>query len=135
MTSKIIYQGQLRTSATHIQSGTEIITDAPVDNHGLGTAFSPTDLMSTSLASCMMTIMGIKAQDKGWNIEGTNVELQKIMYDNPRRVGEIHLKMEIKSADALDDKAKSILINAAKTCPVWKSLHPDIKVVFDYSFA
>ena len=87
MTSKVIYQGGLRTQATHLRSGNTIITDAPVDNKGKGEAFSPTDLVATALASCMLTIMGIKADDMNVNIEGTTAEVEKIMGAEPRKIG------------------------------------------------
>ena len=126
MTSQIIYVGNLRTVATHLQSGTEIETDAPVDNQGQGERFSPTDLVATALGNCMLTIMGIKARDMEVNMEGTTVDITKIMVSNPRRIGEI--KVTIKFPDQLktDEKQRTILERAAMTCPVFESLHPDI---------
>ena len=123
-TSKVTYQGDLRTIAIHLQSNNEIITDAPVDNQGKGEAFSPTDLLATSLASCMLTIIGIKARDMEIDIAGTTAEVTKIMAAEPRRVSEIHV--EITFSQALDDKTQKILYNTALTCPVAKSIHPDI---------
>jgi len=134
MTAKIIYKGLLRTEATHVASDTSIVTDAPVDNHGLGTTFSPTDMLVSSLASCMLTIMGIKAQDKEWNLKDSYIEATKIMADNPRRVGEIHLNVFIKSEQELSTSDKKILENAGNTCPVLKSIHPDIVLKINYNF-
>lgn len=127
MTSEVIYTGGLRTEAKHLKSGDIIITDAPVDNHGKGEAFSPTDLMSTSLASCMLTIMGISSNNHNININGTKAEVQKIMSENPRRVSGINIIM-IMPAIKYAEKEKSILKHAAENCPVMKSIHPDITV-------
>lgn len=130
-TSKVTYQGQLRTTAIHLQSNNEIITDAPVDNHGKGEAFSPTDLLATSLASCMLTIIGIKAADMDIDITGTTAEVTKVMAADPRRVSEVHIVITFNQA--LDDKTQKIFYNTALSCPVAKSVHPDIiqKLVFD----
>ena len=130
-TSKVTYQGNLRTTAIHFQSNNEIITDAPIDNQGKGEAFSPTDLLATSLASCMLTIIGIKARDMEIDIAGTTAEVTKIMAAEPRRVSEIYV--EITFSQALDDKTQKIFYNTALTCPVAKSIHPDIiqKVTID----
>ncbi|MGP5505650.1 OsmC family protein [Psychrobacter celer] len=131
-TSKVTYQGDLRTTAIHLQSNNQIITDAPTDNHGKGEAFSPTDLLATSLASCMLTIIGIKAADMDIDVVGTKVEVTKIMAADPRRVSEIQVRIEFKTE--LDERTKKILEAAAFTCPVAKSIHPDIKqdVTFVY---
>jgi len=126
MTSKVVYNGQKRTTATHLSSGQSIITDAPLDNHGKGEAFSPTDLAATSLASCAMTIMGIYADSHGLNIDGTTAEVQKIMESNPRRIGGIIVNFEIPDRN-FSDKEKKAIMNAALTCPVSFSLHPDLK--------
>lgn len=123
-TSKVTYQGDLRTTAIHLQSNNEIITDAPTDNQGKGEAFSPTDLLATSLASCMLTIVGIKALDMEIDIAGTTAEVTKIMTTDPRRVSEIHIII-IFNQD-LDDKTKKVFYNTALSCPVAKSIHPDI---------
>lgn len=124
ITSKVTYQGQLRTAAIHLQSNNQIITDAPTDNHGKGEAFSPTDLLATSLASCMLTIIGIKARDMEIDIAGTTSEVIKIMAADPRRVSEVHIAITFNQA--LDDKTQKIFYNTALTCPVAKSIHPDI---------
>jgi putative redox protein len=132
-TSKIEYLGELRTEATHLQSGKQIITDAPTDNHGKGEAFSPTDLVATALASCMISIMGIKLQGSGKDIKGATSEVTKVMYSEPRRIGEIHVKISVPDNN-FSEKEKQILINAAHACPVAKSLHPDIKQVITITF-
>ena len=123
-TSKVTYQGQLRTQAIHLQSNNEIITDAPIDNHGKGEAFSPTDLLATSLASCMLTIIGIKAADMGVDIAGTSAEVTKVMAADPRRVSEVQVAITFNQH--LDEKTQKIFYNTALTCPVAKSIHPDI---------
>ena len=126
MTSKVVYEGNLRTRLTHIYSGTEVITDAPLDNQGLAQAFSPTDLVATALGSCMMTLMGIKARDMQLDLKGTQLEITKVMASNPRRISEVHITLQF-PPNNFTDKDKAILENTAKTCPVAYSLHPDIK--------
>ena len=132
-TSKIIYKGNLRTEATHLQSGKTIITDAPLDNMGKGETFSPTDLLSTSLGCCMLTIMGIVADRHSINIENTSIEITKIMESNPRRVAEIIVKFTMPKKK-YSEKEKDLLENAARTCPVAKSLNSELKqtIIFDY---
>ena len=120
MTSKVIYKGALRTEATHIRSGNTIITDAPTDNKGKGEAFSPTDLVVTTLASCMLTIMGIKANEMNINIEGASAEVKKIMAAGPRRIAQVIIVINI--SIWADEKTKNILEKAALTCPVDKSI-------------
>jgi len=124
-TSKIVYTGELRTQATHLASGTQIITDAPVDNHGKGHAFSPTDLLATSLANCMLTVMGIAANTHSINMDGAWAEVTKVMAVDPRRVSEIHVKITM-PAKNYTDKEKSILEHAGRTCPVAQSLNKEI---------
>lgn len=126
-TLKNKYLGNLRTEGCHIPSGNKIITDAPVDNMGKGEAFSPTDLMSFSLSACMMTIMGQVAQREEIEMEGVSTDITKIMSANPRKVSEIHINFSWPKLE-LTDKQKTMLINAAKTCPVAHSIHPDIKL-------
>ncbi len=132
-TIETLYSGDLRTTARHVASGNEIITDAPLDNQGRGEAFSPTDLLSASLGSCMLTIMGISARGHGYSIDGTRVEITKIMASNPRRVAEIQVHFFM-PAISYSDHEKMLLEKAAATCPVALSLHPDLKqtVVFYY---
>jgi putative redox protein len=124
-TSIVRYLGELRTSSMHMQSGTEIITDAPTDNNGKGEAFSPTDMVANSLATCMITIMAIKARDMDVELKGTTAEVTKVMAQEPRRISEIHIHFEMDYA--ADAKTKTILERVAMQCPVHYSLHPDIK--------
>ena len=133
MTSKVTYLGDLRTKSIHVQSGSEIISDAPVDNNGKGEAFSPTDLLATSLGCCMLTIMGIVAGKHDLNIDGASIEITKIMVADPRRVGEIIVEFTMPK-NGYSDKDKHLLENAAHTCPVAKSLSSELKqtVVFNY---
>lgn len=126
VTSKIEYIGDLRTHNTHVRSGNTMITDAPVDNRGKGEAFSPTDLMSTSLANCIITIMGIKAKDEGFSLDGAKAEMTKIMAENPRRVAEVIIEFDFSMLD-LTDKQKRILKAIPAISPVALSLHPDVK--------
>ena len=127
------YLGELRTEAKHVLSGNTLITDAPLDNQGKGEAFSPTDLMSASLGSCMLTIMGIAAKEHGIDIDGSTCSITKIMAAEPRRVSEIQIRFNF-PAIVYSDKQKIILERAAKNCPVAKSLHPDLvqSVSFNY---
>jgi putative redox protein len=134
MTSEIIYKGTLRTEAKHLQSNTIIETDAPTDNQGKGERFSPTDLLATSLGSCMLTIMGIKARDMNISLDGTEVSIQKLMKSEPRRVGGIDVHFNFPSLLELDEKQKTILERAALTCPVAKSIHPEIELNVDFGW-
>ena len=129
---KIVYSGNLRTEATHTQSGDSITTDAPTDNNGKGEAFSPTDLFASSLGSCMLTIMGIAAQTHGLNIDGSSIQINKIMGKNPRRVASLDITIDINGE--FNEKDKKILIKAAKHCPVSKSIHPDIDEQITFNF-
>jgi putative redox protein len=133
MTSAVKYQGDLRTTASHLQSGISIITDAPTDNNGKGQAFSPTDLVATALASCLITIMGIKANSLEINFGNPTAEVTKIMGSNPRRISEI--KVEITLSKDIDLGHRNSLEAAAKACPVAKSLHPDLKQTIDFIYA
>ncbi len=128
------YLGNLRTEAEHLSSENKIITDAPTDNCGLGEAFSPTDLLATSLACCMLTIIGIAANNHGFNIDGTKVKTTKIMVSNPRKVGELLVIFDFPSNMNYSDKEKSIIEKAAMTCPVSRSLHTDLiqNIKFNY---
>ncbi len=126
MLSKIVYEGNLRTRMTHLYSGTEVLSDAPLDNQGLAQAFSPTDMVATSLGSCMMTVMGIKARAMNLDLKGTEIEIIKVMASDPRRISEIQATVKFPKSN-FEEKDKTILENTARTCPVAKSLHPDIK--------
>src|SRR3982750_997474 len=110
MTSKVHYTGELRTVCTHLRSDNSFETDAPVDNNGKGERFSPTDLMATSLGTCMLTVMGIKARSMGFDLTDMKVAVLKIMKADPRRVGGIELTFHIPSAlEAVDQKTREIL--------------------------
>ncbi|MCK7481434.1 MAG: OsmC family protein [Candidatus Moduliflexus flocculans] len=125
----IVYEGELRCSAQHGPSGVVLKTDAPVDNQGKGESFSPTDLVATALGSCMMTIMGIVARRNGYPIEGTRVKVLKEMVQEPvRRIGQLTVEIHFANGGRLQEKDRKILQQSAHTCPVLKSLHPDIEV-------
>ena len=133
MTSTVVYNSELRTTCTHLKSGFAIETDAPVDNNGKGERFSPTDLLATSLGTCMVTVMGIKARTMGFDLTDINVEVLKIMKPDPRRVGGIELTFHIPdSLKGIDEKTKTILKHTGNTCPVMKSIHPDIEVKINW---
>lgn len=132
MTSQIIYKSDLRTEAVHLQSGTLIETDAPTDNQGKGERFSPTDLVVVALATCMVTTMGIKARSMGIQMDGTRVEVTKIMVSDPRRIGKIIAKVYFPAGITEDAHHRDLLERTARTCPVERSLHPDIEL--DMSF-
>ena len=128
------YLGNLRTEIEHIQSGNKIITDAPLDNNGKGEFFSPTDMFSSSLGSCMLTIIGIAANTHGFSIDGTTLEIEKVMAANPRRVAEIKIDVHFPKGANHTDKQKRIIEAAAKTCPVANSLHPDVIKSINYIY-
>jgi putative redox protein len=133
MTSTVVYNGDLRTTCTHLKSSSFFETDAPTDNNGKGERFSPTDLMATSLATCMVTVMGIKARTMGFDLNDVKVEVLKIMKADPRRVSGIELTFHIPdSLRDIDEKTKTILKHTGETCPVAKSIHPDIEVKIDW---
>ena len=131
-TSKVTYLGDLRTSSIHLQSGSEIISDAPIDNKGKGEAFSPTDTVANGLASCMFTVMGIKAREMDVDFSGSTAEVTKLMVVDPRRISEIHVTFNM-NLEA-DEKTKTILERTALTCPVFYSLHPDIEKVITFNW-
>nr|NQU92888.1 OsmC family protein [Bacteroidota bacterium] len=132
-TSTIEYLGDLRTKATHTKSGNDFITDAPPDNKGKGEAFSPTDLLATALGACAVTIMGIAAREHGFNIDGTTIDITKIMASDPRRVGEIVVAFHFPNNN-YSEKEKKIIELSAKSCPVFQSLHQDLKKIFYFDF-
>ncbi|MDA3892729.1 MAG: OsmC family protein [Salinivirgaceae bacterium] len=132
-TIQTTYLGHLRTEAVHVQSGNKLLTDAPVDNHGKGETFSPTDLLTTSLASCILTIMGIKAEANGFNIDGAKAKSWKIMSENPRRVAEVKIVFDF-SMCTLSDKDKKILTALVKVSPVPLSLHDETKQTVSINF-
>ncbi|MEM8764442.1 MAG: OsmC family protein [Bacteroidota bacterium] len=130
MTSRVTYNGALRTTSEHLRSGNTFITDAPVDNNGKGEAFSPTDTVATGLASCMLTVMGIKARDMDVNLDGSVAEVTKHMASNPRRISKIEVRFELPSN--VSEKDQKILERTGNTCPVHQSLHPDIEKVIAF---
>ncbi|MDE3145096.1 MAG: OsmC family protein [Bacteroidota bacterium] len=133
MTSTVVYKGFLRTELTHLQSSTVIENDAPTDNMGKGERFSPTDMLATSYGSCMITTMAIRAADMNLNFDGTKVEITKIMSsDAPRRVIGIKADLFFTKLFEATAEQKEQLVRIARSCPVEKSLHPDIKL--DVSF-
>jgi uncharacterized OsmC-like protein len=131
MTSKVSYLGNLRTSCQHLSSGTTIITDAPVDNHGKGEAFSPTDLVATSLASCMMTIMGIYCQEHEIEFNFCEASVLKIMAASPRRIEKVIVEMDLKGND-WDEKTLQKVIAAGRACPVARTLEGNVELEFKF---
>jgi len=133
MTSIVKYTGDLRTLCTHVSSQSLLETDAPTDNQGKGERFSPTDLTATSLASCMLTVMGIKARSMGFDLTDMNVRVSKIMAAAPRRIEAIELRVEIPTAlQNTEPRTVELLKKIGDTCPVRLSLHPDIRVQIDW---
>ncbi|MDE7065574.1 MAG: OsmC family protein [Desulfovibrionaceae bacterium] len=128
------YLGDLRVESTHVASGAKLVTDAPVDNHGKGEGFSPTDLCATALGACAMTIMGITAQAHGMDVTGTEMEIVKTMSANPRRIASLDVVF-IMPDRPFTDKQKTMLERAAHTCPVHMSLHPDVRQNFVFRWA
>ena len=125
MTSFVTYEGDLRTKSIHLASKDSFLTDAPIDNNGKGEAFSPTDTVASALASCILTIMGIKAKDLDIDLNGTKAQVTKVMASEPRRIEEIKIEIIIKRS--FDSKIQTLLERAARNCPVAKSLHPDLR--------
>jgi putative redox protein len=125
----VTYQGDLRCSATHGPSKTQLVTDAPVDNHGKGESFSPTDLVATALGSCILTTMGIVAQRHNIDMAGARVHVVKEMVQQPvRRIGELRVRVTFPADKGakLSAADRTLLENAARHCPVYQSLHPDV---------
>ncbi len=134
MTASIIYQGHLRCTATHLQSGTVIETDAPTDNHGKGERFSPTDMLCVSLSTCIVTTMALKAREMEIELEGTVIQVTKHMLSDPRRIGKIEILLNFSSNLKLEDKEKTILERTGNNCPVAKSIHPELEVKVEYNW-
>ncbi len=132
-TAEISYLGNLRTSATHIRSGQQIITDAPLDNQGKGEAFSPTDLVSAAFVSCMLTVMGIAANTHHIDLSGMRATVSKHMASDPRRISKLEVTLFFDKI--YTEKEKSILERTARTCPVALSLHPDLVQAFSFNYA
>jgi len=127
------YIGNLRTSSKHLKSGNNVITDAPKDNNGKGEAFSPTDLVSSALCSCMSTVMGICANKRNFSMPNSTAKITKIMGVDPRKISEIMIEFTFEKSE-LTDAQKNKLISIAKNCPVAKSLNPDIKQNLTFKF-
>lgn len=127
MTATITYNGDLRTTAVHVRSGSSIETDAPVDNKGKGERFSPTDLVTVALATCILTTLGIAGPVHGIAIDGAECNVTKIMASDPRRISEIVIEIRFPMSGPYTDKQQSIIEHIAATCPVFLSLHPDVK--------
>ncbi|HMG81902.1 MAG TPA: OsmC family protein [Ferruginibacter sp.] len=135
MTATILYEGNLRCNAQHLQSGTFIETDAPTDNQGKGERFSPTDLVCTALATCMITTMAIKTASMGIELKGTTINVKKHMISDPRMIGAIDVEVNFPNSLILEEKDQVILKRVGDNCPVVKSLHPDLKLNVQYNFA
>jgi uncharacterized OsmC-like protein len=135
-TAKVVYLENLMAVSTHLASGETLITDAPVDNMGKGSAFSPTDLCATSLASCMITTLGIYANNHQLVLGQMEAEVQKIMASDPRRISgiDIQLRIGLSNEQMQDDHLKVLLSRVARACPVARSLHPDLVQQVDISF-
>ena len=132
MTAKVTYTGELRTTCQHLSSGDKFITDAPIDNNGLGQAFSPTDTVATGLASCMLTVMGIKAKNIEVDLAGATAAVTKHMASDPRRISKIEVNLELPAV--VSEKNRIILERTANSCPVHHSLHPDIEKVITFNW-
>jgi putative redox protein len=132
MTSRVTYISDLRTECEHLRSGNTFITDAPVDNNGKGAAFSPTDTLATAVASCMLTVMGIKAATLHLQLDGSTAEVTKFMASDPRRISKV--KVVISMSLKVDLKTQKILEKTALTCPVINSLNPEIEkeIIFNW---
>ena len=134
MTATIQYEGNLRCNARHLQSNSLIETDAPTDNQGKGERFSPTDLVCTALATCMITTMAMKATDMGIELKDTTVNIQKHMASDPRRIAKIDVELTFPATLKLEDKDKIILQRVGDNCPVIKSLHLDVMINASYNW-
>lgn len=132
-TSEIYYEGELHTRAIHLRSGKEIVTDAPPDNNGKGEAFSPTDLMATSLGCCMITVMGIAARGRGFDLPESKITVVKKMASAPRRVSGVDIEVHFGS-NAVTPEMQEILEEVGRKCPVALSLHPDLEVNMKFNW-
>ena len=134
MTATILYDGNFRCNARHIQSNIVIESDAPTDNRGKGERFSPTDLVCTALATCMITTMAMKASDMGIELKDTKVDVKKHMASDPRRISQIDVAVSFPKNLTIDEKEKIILQRTGDNCPVIKSLHPDVIINATYTW-
>jgi uncharacterized OsmC-like protein len=133
MTATVTYDSNLRTTCLHLQSGSSFETDAPSDNKGQGARFSPTDLIATGLGACLITTMGIKAETMDIKLDGAKVEVTKVMLSEPRRIGKIVIAVTMPALN-LDEKTKEILERVGRTCPVERSLHPDMELAISFTW-
>lgn len=134
MTSTVTYEGNLRTVCTHVRSGSSIETDAPVDNNGKGERFSPSDLVATALGTCMLTIMGMRANEMNVDLKDVKIEVEKIMKSDPRRIGGINLTFHFPDSLSLNARQQTILQRAAETCPVAYSINPEIELNVNFNW-
>lgn len=134
MTASILYDGELRCTATHLQSGSKIETDAPSDNRGKGERFSPTDTICVGLATCIITTIALKSTDLGIELRGTKIDVQKFMMAEPRRISKITVSLTFPESLIIDEKNRIILERTGNNCPVTKSLHPDLEVIINYNW-
>lgn len=134
MTASFVYDGDLRCKGTHLRSGSVIETDAPVDNRGKGERFSPTDLVGAALATCILTTLGLAAGAHGLEIVGAECDMTKIMVSDPRKVGELVIAMRFPQSKPFTDKQKTLISHIAHTCPVFESLHPDLKKTITFTW-
>ena len=124
---QVLYEGDLHCQATHGPSANQLTTDAPVDNHGRGESFSPTDLVGTALGTCILTVMDIAARKRGLDLTGARATVEKTMVNEPvRRIA--RLAVEVHVPGPVGDRDRSFLEKVARSCPVEKSLHPDVEV-------
>ena len=133
MTATVTYESNLRTTCLHLQSGSVFETDAPTDNKGKGERFSPTDLIATGLGACLITTMGIKAESMNIQLDGAKVEVTKVMVSDPRRIGKIIVHATMPALN-LDEKTIEILERVGRTCPVERSLHPDVELDIQFNW-
>ena len=133
MTATVTYESNLRTTCLHLQSGSVFETDAPTDNKGKGERFSPTDLIATGLGACLITTMGIKAESMNIQLDGAKVEVTKVMVSDPRRIGKIIIHATMPALN-LDEKTIEILERVGRTCPVERSLHPDVELDIQFNW-
>ena len=133
MTATVVYKGDFRCECTHLQSGTVIETDAPTDNRGKGERFSPTDTLCVALATCMITTMALRAGNMKIDLARTELEITKHMLSEPRRIGKIEIILNFPPLQ-LEEQDRMILQKIGDTCPVMKSLHPDLEVVAQYKW-
>ena len=134
MTSTVEYKGDLRTVCTHLRSSNNFETDAPVDNNGKGERFSPSDLVATALGSCMLTIMGMRAVEMKVDLKGTRIDVEKIMKQDPRRIGGLNLTFHFPDSLEINERQQKILQKAAETCPVAYSINPEIELNVNFNW-